>query len=58
MPPRGLHRNVLAAVDRENPDGARLRPQTTSRQVGILFGLAGRTPFDRGAPGRPWPTSP
>ena len=42
-----LHRNVLAAVDRENADGARLRPQTTSRQVGILFGLAGRTPFDR-----------
>ncbi|MDG1463681.1 MAG: amidohydrolase family protein, partial [Acidimicrobiales bacterium] len=42
-----LHRNVLAAVDRENAAGARLRPQTTSRQIGILFGLAGRTPFDR-----------
>ena len=42
-----LHRNVLAAVDRENAAGARLRPQTTSRQIGILFGLAGRTPFAR-----------
>ena len=42
-----LHRNVLAAVDRENAAGARLRPQTTSRQIAILFGLAGRTPFDR-----------
>ncbi|MDG1989619.1 MAG: amidohydrolase family protein, partial [Acidimicrobiales bacterium] len=42
-----LHRNVLAAVDRENAAGARLRPQTTSRQIGILFGLDGRTPFDR-----------
>ncbi len=42
-----LHLRVLAAVEAENGAGARIRPQTTSRQVGVLFGLTGRTPFDR-----------
>ena len=44
-----LHLRVLDAVEAENANGARLRPQTTSRQIGILFGLSGRTPFDRTA---------
>ena len=42
-----MHLRVLDYVATENADGARIRPQTTSRQIGILFGLSGRTPFDR-----------
>ncbi len=42
-----MHLQVLDYVATENADGARIRPQTTSRQIGILFGLSGRTPFDR-----------
>ncbi|MEE1565111.1 MAG: amidohydrolase family protein [Acidimicrobiales bacterium] len=42
-----MHLQVLDHVATENADGARIRPQTTSRQIGILFGLSGRTPFDR-----------
>ena len=41
-----LHTRVLTHVEEENENGAVLRPQTTSRQIGILFGLSGRTPFD------------
>src|SRR4051812_46249844 len=42
-----LHTDVLAMVDEENAAGAGLRPQTTARGIGILFGLSHRTPFDR-----------
>lgn len=42
-----LHIRVLAAVEAENANGARIRPQTTSRQVGVLLGLTGHTPFDQ-----------
>ncbi len=38
---------VLEFVKSENADGANVRPQTTARGVGILFGLETRTPFDR-----------
>lgn len=41
-----LHERVLAFVDDAAAAGARLRPQTTARGIGILFGLAHRTPFD------------
>ncbi|MFN0091436.1 MAG: N-acyl-D-amino-acid deacylase family protein [Acidimicrobiales bacterium] len=30
-----------------NERGARIRPQTTSRPIGILFGVANRTPYDK-----------
>jgi N-acyl-D-amino-acid deacylase len=40
-----LHTEVLAMVDEENAAGAGLRPQTTTRGIGILFGLGHRTPF-------------
>ena len=36
-----LHLRVLTAVEAENGNGARSRPQTTSRQVGVLLGLTG-----------------
>ncbi|MDG2907524.1 MAG: amidohydrolase family protein [Acidimicrobiales bacterium] len=42
-----MHLRVLDHVAVENAAGANIRPQTTSRQIGILFGLSGRTPFDR-----------
>lgn len=42
-----LHLRVLEAVAEENAAGARIRPQTTSRQVGLLFSLLSQTPFDR-----------
>jgi N-acyl-D-aspartate/D-glutamate deacylase len=38
---------VVAWSHEENGLGARLRPQTTARSVGLLFGLDTRTPFDR-----------
>jgi N-acyl-D-aspartate/D-glutamate deacylase len=41
-----LHRRVLGFVDDETRRAARVRPQTTARAIGILFGLAHRTPFD------------
>jgi N-acyl-D-amino-acid deacylase len=46
------HRNeifssVIAMSHAENAKGANLRPQTTARGVGILFGLHNRSPFDR-----------
>jgi N-acyl-D-amino-acid deacylase len=41
-----LHARVLDFVDEAIAGGARLRPQTTARAIGILFGLSHRTPFD------------
>jgi N-acyl-D-amino-acid deacylase len=46
------HRNdiysaVIAMTKEQNALGANLRPQTTSRGIGILFGLHNRSPFDR-----------
>jgi N-acyl-D-amino-acid deacylase len=42
-----LHCRALAAVDRGNARGAHVRPQTTARGIGVLFGLSHKTPFDR-----------
>jgi N-acyl-D-amino-acid deacylase len=42
-----LYHRVIEFVKGENADGADVRPQTTARGVGILFGLETRTPFDR-----------
>jgi N-acyl-D-amino-acid deacylase len=46
------HRNdiysaVISMTKEQNAQGANLRPQTTSRGIGILFGLHNRSPFDR-----------
>ncbi len=46
-----LYRFVLDRVNEHNAAGARVRPQTTARGIGILFGLSHATPFDRT---RPW----
>ncbi len=43
----GLSAAVVGFVHEENAAGANLRPQTTARGVGILFGLETRTPFDK-----------
>jgi N-acyl-D-aspartate/D-glutamate deacylase len=43
----GLYSKVIGFAREENSRGANVRPQTTSRGVGILSGLAARTPFDR-----------
>ena len=42
-----LFSRVIDFVKDENAAGANVRPQTTARGVGILFGLETRTPFDR-----------
>ncbi len=42
----GLEADALVEVEIQNAAGARLRPQTTARGIGILFGLVHRTPFD------------
>ena len=42
-----LHRNVIEAAELGRARGADIRPQTTARGVGILFGLMHRTPWDR-----------
>src|SRR5690606_36148108 len=44
-----LYRRVLDFVHDENDRGAVIRPQTTARGIGLLFGLSHNTPFD-GAP--------
>jgi N-acyl-D-aspartate/D-glutamate deacylase len=44
-----LYRRVIEFCRDENASGAWIRPQTTARGIGILFGLESRTPFD-GAP--------
>ncbi|MEI7593606.1 MAG: amidohydrolase family protein [Actinomycetes bacterium] len=41
-----LHRKVMAFVAEGNARGAHLRPQTTARGIGVLFGLSHTTPFD------------
>src|SRR6056297_2364724 len=42
-----LFERVIDFVKEENATGGEIRPQTTARGVGILFGLETRTPFDR-----------
>jgi N-acyl-D-aspartate/D-glutamate deacylase len=44
-----VHVESLETVEAERALGANLRPQTTARGIGLLFGPACRTPFD-GAP--------
>ena len=43
----GLYESVIEFVKEENAEGANVRPQTTARGIGLLFGLETRTPFDR-----------
>jgi N-acyl-D-aspartate/D-glutamate deacylase len=43
----GLYQAVIDFAKHENESGACVRPQTTARGVGVLFGLETRTPFDR-----------
>jgi N-acyl-D-aspartate/D-glutamate deacylase len=40
------YRRVLALAGEANRNGATLRPQTTPRAIGVLFGLAASTPVD------------
>jgi N-acyl-D-aspartate/D-glutamate deacylase len=42
-----LYRKILELVDEEGGHGGDLRPQTTARGIGLLFGLQHRTFFDR-----------
>ena len=42
-----LYRKILELVDEEGDNGGELRPQTTARGIGLLFGLQHRTFFDR-----------
>ena len=42
-----LYHRVLEFVNEGNRRGGHVRPQTTARGIGILFGLSHRTPFDR-----------
>src|SRR5207247_8124548 len=42
-----LYRKILELVDEEGELGGELRPQTTARGIGLLFGLQHRTFFDR-----------
>ena len=42
----GIDTEALEVVENQNAAGAQLRPQTTARGIGILFGLVHRTPFD------------
>jgi N-acyl-D-amino-acid deacylase len=41
-----LHSTVLEVVRAARERGADLRPQTTARGIGLLFGLVHRSPFD------------
>ena len=41
-----LYQRVLELVAEGNARGAQVRPQTTARGIGILFGLSHHTPFD------------
>jgi len=41
-----LWRQTLALTEAANAGGARLRPQTTARGIGVIFSLAHVTPFD------------
>jgi N-acyl-D-aspartate/D-glutamate deacylase len=42
-----LFRKILELVDEEGARGGELRPQTTARGIGLLFGMQHRTFFDR-----------
>jgi N-acyl-D-aspartate/D-glutamate deacylase len=42
-----LYRKILELVDEEAANGGELRPQTTARGIGLLFGMQHRTFFDR-----------
>ena len=42
-----LYTKVIEFNKQENANGATVRPQTTARGIGILFGLFNRTPWDR-----------
>ncbi len=42
-----LFREILKLVDEEAGNGGELRPQTTARGIGLLFGMQHRTFFDR-----------
>jgi N-acyl-D-aspartate/D-glutamate deacylase len=44
-----LYKVILECVDREAGAGGELRPQTTARGIGLLFGVRHRTFFDRGS---------
>ena len=44
-----LYRRVIGFAEEENARGAELRPQTSARGIGGLFGLDHRTPFDASA---------
>jgi N-acyl-D-aspartate/D-glutamate deacylase len=43
-----LFRRVVQFAKEENAVGGCVRPQTSARGVGVLFGLQSRTPFDAG----------
>ena len=47
-----VHTDSLETVEQQNGLGADLRPQTTARGIGLLFGPSCRTPFDGAAPWR------
>jgi N-acyl-D-aspartate/D-glutamate deacylase len=42
-----LFRQVVDLAKEQNAIGGCVRPQTTARSLGLLFGLQSRTPFDR-----------
>jgi N-acyl-D-amino-acid deacylase len=42
-----LFRQIVGFAKEQNALGGCVRPQTTARGVGVLFGLQSRTPFDR-----------
>ena len=42
-----LYARVIEMAKHENLTGAKVRPQTTARSVGVLFSLDTRSPFDR-----------
>ena len=46
------HRLVIELAAAANETGATVRPQTTSRGIGVLFSLGNATPFDRHEPWR------
>jgi N-acyl-D-aspartate/D-glutamate deacylase len=41
-------KRAIELASEANARGARIRPQTTSRGIGVIFTLAHQTPFDRG----------
>ena len=41
-----LYQRIIEFAKEQNETGAMVRPQTTSRGIGVLFSLANRTPWD------------